>query len=49
MKRWQLWVRLSQTQTAHTILYASNAIEAKLLGEVHYGLDNVLSYTELPD
>ncbi len=48
MTRWQLWVRVSQTQTAHTIVYASNAIDAKLLGESQYGHGNVLNYTELP-
>ena len=49
MKRWQLWVRVSLTQTAHTIVFASNAYEAKLLGEVQYGHGNVLNYTELCD
>ena len=48
MTRWQLWVRVGQTQTAHTIVYASNAIDAKLLGEAQYGQGNVLNYTELP-
>ncbi len=49
MKRWQLWVRVSTTQTAHTIVYASTAIEAKMLGEVQFGVGNVLNYTELVD
>lgn len=47
MTRWQLWVRVSLTQTAHTIVFASNAYEAKLLGEVQYGHGNVLNYTEM--
>ena len=47
MTRWQLWVRVSLTQTVHTIVFASNAYEAKLLGEAHYGIGNVLNYTEM--
>lgn len=49
MKRWQLWVRVSPTQTAHTIVFAINAFEAKLLGEAQYGVGNVLNYTEMCD
>jgi hypothetical protein len=49
MKRWQLWVRVSLTQTVHTIIYASNAIEAKLIGEAQYGHGSVLNYTEITD
>jgi hypothetical protein len=49
MKRWQLWVRVSLTQTVHTLIYASNAIEAKLIGEAQYGVGNVLNYTEITD
>lgn len=49
MKRWELWVRLSQTQTAHTIIYASNAIDALLLGEAQFGKGNVLNWRELSD
>ncbi len=49
MTRWQLWVRVSPTQTAQTTVYASNAFDAKLLGEAMYGQGNVLSYTELLD
>lgn len=49
MKRWQLWVRVSLTETAHAILFASNAYEVKLLGEAQYGHGNVLNYTELCD
>ncbi len=47
MTRWQLWVRLSSMQTALTVVYASNAMDAKLLGEAQYGQGNVLNYTEL--
>lgn len=47
MKRFQLWVRLSATQTTHTIVFADNAIDAKLLGEAQFGKGNVLNYTEV--
>lgn len=49
MNRYKLWVRVSPTQTAHTIVFAENAYEAKLLGEVQYGVGNVLNYTEMCD
>jgi len=49
MKRFQLWVRLSATQSTHTIVFADNAIDAKLLGEVQFGKGNVLNYTEVLD
>lgn len=47
MMRYQLWVRLSATQTTHTIVFANNALEAKLLGEAQFGKGNVLNYTEV--
>jgi hypothetical protein len=46
MKQYKLWVRISQTQTAHTLIYADNAYMAKQLGEAQYGAGNVLNYTE---
>ena len=49
MIRYLLWVRISTTQTANTIVFAENAWEAKLLGEAQYGVGNVLNYTELID
>jgi hypothetical protein len=49
MKRFSLWVRLSPTQTTHTLVFANTALEAKLLGEAQYGRGNVLNYTELCD
>ena len=49
MKRYQLWVHISTTQTANTIVFAENAWEAKLLGEAQYGVGNVLNYTEITD
>jgi hypothetical protein len=47
MKQYKLWVRISQTQTAHTLIYADNAYIAKQLGEHMYGVGNVLNYTEV--
>jgi hypothetical protein len=49
MKRYQLWVRISTTQTANTIVYAENSLLAKQLGEAQYGIGNVLNYTEMYD
>jgi hypothetical protein len=45
VSRYRLWVRISSTQTAFTIVFADNAMMAKLLGEAQYGIGNVLSYT----
>ncbi len=47
MKQYRLWVRISQTQTAHTIVYADDRYTAKLLGEAQYGVGNVLGYTQV--
>ena len=47
MKQYRLWVRINQTQTANTIVYADNAYMAKQLGEAQYGIGNVLNYTEV--
>ena len=49
MIRFLLWVRISTTQTANTIVIAENALAAKQLGEVQYGISNVLNYTEIFD
>ena len=49
MKRYQIWVRISTTQTANTIVFAENALAAKQLGEAQYGIGNVLNYTEMND
>ncbi len=49
MKKYLLWVRISQTQTAHTILYAEEQYQAKQLGEMQYGIGNVLNFTEVDD
>jgi hypothetical protein len=47
MKQYKLWVRLNQTQTAFTLVYAENAYAAKQLGEAQYGVGNVLNYIEV--
>jgi len=47
MKQYKLWVRLNQTQTAFTLVYAENVYAAKQLGEAQYGVGNVLNYTEV--
>ena len=47
MKQYRLWVRINQTQTANTSVFADNAYLAKQLGEAQYGVGNVLSYSEV--
>ena len=47
MYQYQLWVRINQTQTANTVVYADNDYYAKQLGEAQYGAGNVLGYTRI--
>ncbi|QWE12491.1 hypothetical protein [Polynucleobacter sp. AP-Titi-500A-B4] len=47
MSKFILWVRISQTQTANTVVFADSQIQAKLIGELQFGLGNVLGYTEV--
>ena len=49
MRRYVLWVRITASQTANTIVFAENELAAKQLGEAQYGIGNVLSYTEASD
>jgi hypothetical protein len=49
MYKYQLWVRINQTQTANTIVFADNDYSAKQLGESQYGAGNVLNYTRIYD
>ncbi len=49
MKKYLLWVRINQTQTANTVIYAGDQYQAKQLGEMQYGIGNVLNYTEMHD
>ena len=47
MDKYQLWVRINQTQTANTIVFADNDYSAKQLGEAQYGAGNVLNYSRI--
>jgi hypothetical protein len=47
MYQYQLWVRINQTQTANTVVWADNDYAAKQLGEAQYGHGNVLNYTRI--
>jgi hypothetical protein len=47
MHTYELWVRLNPYQTAHVRVQASNALQAKMLGESMYGRGNVLNYTQV--
>ncbi len=49
MKKYILWVRISQTQTTNTVIYADSQIAAKMMGELQYGVGNVLNYTEVSE
>jgi hypothetical protein len=49
MFKFQLWIKINETQTANTIVWASNALEAKMLGEAQYGVGNVLNYTQIDE
>lgn len=44
MKRYRLWIRLSDTITTNTVIHAQSALEAKLLAEQQYGAGNVLDW-----
>ena len=47
MKKYKLWVRIRGSQTAFTLIFAQNGLAAKSLGEVQYGVGNVLSFKEV--
>jgi hypothetical protein len=47
MYKYQLWVRINQTQTANTVVFADNDYSAKQLGEAQYGAGNVLNYSRI--
>ena len=49
MYKYKLWVRISDYQTAETIIYAENDYAAKMLGEAQYGTGNILNYTRIDD
>lgn len=47
MQTYQLWIRLSPTQTAHVTLQAASPYQAQILGENLYGPGSVLNYTQI--
>lgn len=49
MYKYQVWVRVNSYQTAHTIVWAGNDFEAKMLAESQYGQGNVLNYTRIDE
>lgn len=49
MYKYKLWVRISQTQTTHTIVHAADDYSARVLGEAQYGVGNVLNYTRIDE
>ncbi len=49
MKQYKLWIRLNQIRTTYTMLFASNDLEAKALGEAQFGIGNVLGYWRMTD
>lgn len=49
MYKYSLWVRINQTQTANTVVWADNDYSARQLGEAQYGAGNVLGYTRIDE
>jgi hypothetical protein len=47
MYQYAIWVRINQLQTANTVIYADNDIQAKMIAEAQYGHGNLLSYTKV--
>jgi len=47
MYKYKIWVRINVYQTVHTIIYASNDIDAKMIAEAQYCVGNVLNYTRI--
>ena len=47
MHQYRLWVRISQTQTTHTVVTADTDYAAKQIAEALYGRGNVLNYTRV--
>lgn len=44
MYKYQVWVRINELQTANTIVWADNDLQAKAIAEAQYGVGNVLGY-----
>ena len=49
MYKYQVWVRINPLQTIHTIVYASNDFDAKMIAETQFGQGNVLNYTRIDE
>lgn len=49
MYQYELWVKLNDYQTTHTMIWAPDDWAAKQLGEAQYGPGSVLNYTRMPD
>lgn len=47
MYQYTVWVRINQTQTANTVVWASNDSEARMIAEAQYGQGNVLNYSRI--
>ncbi len=43
--KYLIWAKISETQTVNTIVWASNANDARLIAEAQFGVGNVLNYT----
>jgi len=47
MYQYRIWVNIGDHQTAHSMLWADNDYQAKMLAESMYGTGNVLGYTRI--
>lgn len=47
MFQYSVWVRISPTQTANTVVYADTDYQARMLAEAQYGVGNVLNYSRV--
>lgn len=47
MYKYQVWVRINDYQTAHTVVFANDDYQAKILAESQYGQGNVLNWTRI--
>jgi len=49
MYKYKVWMRISQTQTTNTVVWAEGDYQAKKLAEAQYGAGNVLNYTRIKE
>ena len=47
MYKYKIWVRINQTQTINTIVFAENVYAAKQIAEAQFGVGNILNYTRV--